>query len=157
VPVACQLPLHAAKVLFVFNINLEELPIKPLKVTPSMEFSNIFQFDLPISKKRIGLRTYESCCGHGKSSFKIWVKGLRHRNILILLRTMDIRYGCPLNWKAYAYMADMPYEDPESLLISSGELVGNTAYSQSLEIAENLTYYINHEAFLKIFSVRKSH
>jgi len=103
-----------------------------------------------------GLKTIESCCGHGKSPFRIYTEGksVHHRNFLILMRALDRRYGGPWEWQIQLIMNDMT-EDPMHVLISSGSSVGEAAYRQSLQIIDNIKDHLDHEAFQKLFRVGK--
>lgn len=38
------------------NVDLTELPIKPLKIEPAEAYSNLFRFKLPMSKKTVGFK-----------------------------------------------------------------------------------------------------
>jgi len=59
-----------------------------------------------------GLHTIESCCGHGKDVFKIYLIAETVNSLYLLTKSIDQRYGGPLTkdleiWKCNAYDVDV--------------------------------------------------
>jgi len=42
-----------------------------------------------------GIKTYESCCGHGTSPFSIWMTAESIEALYVIARCVDTRYGGP--------------------------------------------------------------
>lgn len=122
----------------------------------------------------MGLRTYASCCGHGKTAFRIWLhvnENCGIRALYPLLRVIDPRYGGPYHekgddgiaamhqtcWTVQAQDTDLP-ERPVTFLLES-PTVGQSAYDDAALLAKNLTELLvtvrTHEGLQEMFGLRK--
>jgi len=106
------------------------------------------------------LMTTESCCGHGKDTFDIWLVAKNLEGLYILARCIDRRYCGPvtetfdadknmtsyLPWKLLVEDSDMRMA-PIFHLESSSK--GELAYKQAKKIAKNIRYTLKHKACMK--------
>jgi hypothetical protein len=108
-----------------------------------------------------GLKTYESCCGHGKRSINIYFyvcSDITDKGLFILTRCIDRRYWkYGSDWKIELYVGDSLFEDkylPIGYLLHSN-IVGNEAYKQADNLIENIKYNLNHEGFMELYNLGK--
>lgn len=103
-----------------------------------------------------GLETVSSCCGHGKTPFRIFFY-LRDKtkinNLSVISRVMDRRYGGPVNWECVLEGTDAPEYMPY-FCITSGASRGEKAYAESIDIAENMSFHLQHENFIALFGIK---
>jgi hypothetical protein len=100
-----------------------------------------------------GLVTSESCCGHGRESFKIWFHLSDRKKIRFLTvigRVFDSRYGGLEGWSCYLDNCDVPKSCP-LFRIDSGDIKGAAAYRGAGKIAENIHGHLEHRAFSRAF------
>ena len=94
-----------------------------------------------------GLKTIESCCGHNENSFNIWFyirDEQKVHNLNLIGRVFDQRYGGISGWSCTLVNGDIP-NHAITFLISSGSIVGELAYEQSLQIANKVIEHCNHK------------
>jgi len=104
-----------------------------------------------------GIRTEESCSGHGQHPFKIWFRLRDHAKVKFLnvvARVFDRRYGGMPDWTCELDCSDLPHRTP-CFFISSGYFKGERAYDHSRRIAENIYYHLGHRAFCRAFLRRR--
>jgi len=106
------------------------------------------------------LMTTESCCGHGKDTFHIWVKARNIEALYVLARAIDRRYCGPTtevfdeerNMTAYVPWK-LLVEDIDSTMSVAFHLEssskGELAYKQAKKIAKNIRYTLKHKACMK--------
>jgi len=106
-----------------------------------------------------GIKTNESCSGHGKNSLNIWFKvGNTNKGLFFLTRCIDRRY-----WKyGHFWGIDLSVGDmfngkdlPICYRLNSGEIKGISAYKQAKSLIDNMNYHLNHEAFMKGYNLKK--
>lgn len=99
-----------------------------------------------------GLKTVDSCCGHGKHSFCIWfnIDRKKVRFLTVIGRVFDRSYGGIVGWSCYLHNTDVPKSCP-CFMIDSGEFKGVKAYKDSIKIAENIYKHLKHPAFCRAF------
>jgi len=103
-----------------------------------------------------GVETTESCCGHGERPFTVWLKAARLRDLAVLARAIDRRYGGPStqmplwnDWILSVEASDFPEKGVSLLLFS--RMMGKAAYEQADRIAENIEYWLRHPAFMALY------
>ncbi len=99
------------------------------------------------------LETHESCCGHGRDSFRIWFRVHRLRNLFVVLRAIERRYCGPPEWRCEGYCGDME-EYAVSFELTSRSVVGEEAYLQSRLIAGNIGEILAWPELLEMFDIR---
>ena len=101
-----------------------------------------------------GIRTLESCCGHGKHGFWVWFTVSQpFKNLTVVGRVFDSRYGGLEEWDCILDNTDSPEASPV-FYINSHTIMGPVAYEQANKIAENLDQHMKHLEFLKIFEIQ---
>lgn len=120
-----------------------------------------------------GIRTFESCCGHGKYPFQIWFEVRDPAGLFFLVRCVDRRYWeHGWRWQISLSVGDLMREDgyrPTHYLLESvvwwdgavrgedgkiteghgGKLtVGQEAYDQAQDLIENMNEHLNIERFM---------
>ena len=101
-----------------------------------------------------GIRTLESCCGHGRHGFWVWFTITEpYKNLTVVGRVFDNRYGGLEGWNCILDCTDCPETSPV-FLISSNQIMGPLAYDQANKIAENLDLHMKHPEFLHIFGIQ---
>jgi len=99
-----------------------------------------------------GVTTTGSCCGHGKSSFRIWLQVDSMKYLVILGRVLDKRYGCPIGWKLIVDNTDTPESCP-CFLLTSGFKRGPDAYSEAQLLVDSIQEHLKHKNFIKLFNI----
>lgn len=103
-----------------------------------------------------GIRTDESCSGHGTEPYKIFISVTDLRGLFFLARCVDRRYWRYGHlWKFDISVADV-YEDgilPTVFTLHSDKVVGDDAYEHALDLIENINYHAAHENFLKAYDL----
>lgn len=100
-----------------------------------------------------GLETTESCCGHHEDHFRIWFKVLKFRNLYVLVRNIDIRYGAPSGWTCEIQDTDLP-EDPLIFIVSSNKMHLADSYRESLIIVKGIKDFLENKKFMKMFGIK---
>jgi hypothetical protein len=99
------------------------------------------------------IQTMESCCGHGKDNFKIFLKvDNKQEGLFFLTRCVDRRYWkYGYLWKIELCVGDAFYNNRLPLIytLHSGDIIGEEAYNQSQSLVENMNYHLNHKNFIK--------
>jgi hypothetical protein len=100
-----------------------------------------------------GIVTTESCCGHGKSHFRIWFKATSFRGLFFVARCVDRRYFRH-RWDYTVSVGDMVINNilPTSFLLST-RVNGEEAYKQAEDLVENMNIHLNHKNFMKGFDL----
>lgn len=102
-----------------------------------------------------GIETFESCCGHGTSSFRIWFKLKDHskyNSLIVVARVFDLRYGGLIGWNCVLDNNDTPEFCP-CFLISSNGIMGERSYRESIIIADNIVSHLYNVKFREIFNI----
>lgn len=82
-----------------------------------------------------GIRTVDSCCGHGKFPFSVYMYADDARyTAIILFYVMEHRWNMRLRTDCTMYP---PY------IVLDSEEVGEKAYEQASDIAEDITAFMN--------------
>lgn len=99
-----------------------------------------------------GIKTFDSCCGHGSGPFSIFFEVTSDKGIFFLTRCADHRYWkYGYLWKIELSVGDM-YENnklPTHYRLHSGPIVEEDAYEQAKSLIENMNHHLNHVNFLK--------
>ena len=108
-----------------------------------------------------GIRTFESCCGHGKAPFMIFMRvstrpgprELRQEGLFFLTRCVDFRYWkYGSTWKIELQVGEVmsPNGDlPVIYMLHSGDVRGAEAYDQANDLLQNMVYHLNHKNFMR--------
>ena len=103
-----------------------------------------------------GVRTTESCDGHGKEPFQLFLqvdtKIHPAVGLFFLTRCVDRRYWQYGNlWKLELYVGDMFIDKklPIGYYLHSGNVKGEEAYRQAQSLVDNMNHHLNHMNFLK--------
>lgn len=108
-----------------------------------------------------GLRTYSSCCGHGKGVLTVWIRATRVSALYPLLRAIDVRYGGPDGravgweispWTLEACCTDLVGESVTFVL--SSRVRGAAAYAEGLEVAANLRSIAADDKVMEMFGIK---
>jgi hypothetical protein len=86
-----------------------------------------------------GIQTYESCCGHGTSDFRIWFGVTSLENLPILLYYLD---PCHVGFRWHCEAGTDCAMSPVRFHISS-ECKGQEAYEQAERIAVAINNYMD--------------
>lgn len=111
-----------------------------------------------------GLKTIESCCGHGEKPFMIWFQCdcSTQDGLFFLTRCMDRRYWKHgYDWSVSLEVGDTLQSDyilPTYFVLQSQSIhgkksVGKEAYKQAKSLIENMNFHLNHENFIKGFNI----
>lgn len=111
-----------------------------------------------ILNKLPGITTTESCCGHGKDSFQIFLKVNKKINagLFILARSLSNRYWKYGHlWKLEVIVGDVFRNQrlPINYYLHSGNIKGKQAYKQSQSLVNNIEYHLHHKEFLKYYKL----
>jgi hypothetical protein len=105
-----------------------------------------------------GIKTTESCCGHGKEPFRIWFKVDEgdHRGLFVLTRSVDRRYfEYGFEWDIVLSVSDAPKHPlPINFVLESKEQ-GSTAYLQAQALVDNINLHRRHKNFLKGYGLEE--
>ena len=106
-----------------------------------------------------GIKTTNSCCGHGAGQFSIFFEVTAETGLFFLTRCVDRRY-----WK-YGYLWGIElsvgdrYEPekgrprPVAYHLHSGPIVGEDAYAQAQDLVRNMNHHLNHKKFMEAFDL----
>lgn len=107
-----------------------------------------------------GVTTVESCCGHGKESFQVFIEvdTAVHpaAGLFFLTRCVDRRYWEYGHlWNFELHVADLSLSGrlPIVYYLHSGNVVGEEAYKQAESLLENMNYHLNHVNFCRGFNL----
>lgn len=91
-----------------------------------------------------GIMTVSSCSGHGQDSFSVFFRADSIKSLYPVTRLLDVRYGCPsMNWRCEVVDTDLFETDPVVFVVTSGLLVGKSAYRQANIIAKNIEEFMD--------------
>ena len=85
-----------------------------------------------------GIETYESCCGHGKYPYSIWVWFDDLKDILPLLYYLDSCHSNVSGWMCEAYTGC----DMRTVLFQIIGPVGEKSYKDSIIISEKIRKFV---------------
>lgn len=89
-----------------------------------------------------GVRTTESCCGHGKQPMRIWLRVKTVQNLFILARSVNRMYGGPVNNRTEFREWSVIVQDQDSgigvVFLLESSTKGRQAYRQANRIARNI-------------------
>ena len=89
-----------------------------------------------------GLRTFESCCGHGKQPMRIWLKAKMVQSLYVLARSVNRMYGGPVNNRTEFKEWFVIAQDKDSgmcvIFLLESSTKGRLAYRQANRIARNI-------------------
>lgn len=106
------------------------------------------------------LITFDSCCGHEKHTFDIWLEAKNLAGLYILSRCIDRRYCGPVTeqqeGKLTKYIPwNLLVEDCDRTMKPIFHLTSNIkgplAYKQAMKIAENIRYTLKHKNCMKLW------
>lgn len=100
-----------------------------------------------------GIRTTESCYGHGREPFRVFFRLVDRRKVRylsVVARAFSRNYGVPPGWSCTLHNSDVPRTTP-TFMVCSGPTVGNQAYRDSGYIASNIMGSLKHKAFCRMF------
>lgn len=100
-----------------------------------------------------GIETFESCCGHGRHEFWIWMFAKSVKSLFILSRVLDKRYyGFErFGWFCQIHCSDNP-DVAVTFWLRSRDL-GQPAYDQANQMAKAIDEALGHKASTKMFKV----
>lgn len=98
-----------------------------------------------------GVETTESCCGHWKDPFMVWMKVDSTPALHALSRSVDIRYGSPSGWSIIVDDTDLP-EMPILFRIQSTTR-GEMAYSEASAVANCVLGALESKSYKGAFGV----
>jgi len=105
-----------------------------------------------------GVKTTESCSGHGVDRFRIFFRVTDEKGLFFLTRCVDNRY-----WKyGYLWQIDLSVGDmmkengvrPIIYQLHSGPIVGEDAYNQAQDLIKNMNDHLNIPVFLEYFKLQ---
>jgi len=96
-----------------------------------------------------GIKTTESCCGHNRNRFRIWLTcDINYiRNINIISKALNRRYGGPSNNDNNEWVCSVYFSDRNSCLGKNHKIIvfciesfykGRKAYWEANKIAKNI-------------------
>lgn len=97
-----------------------------------------------------GVKTLESCSGHGKDCVSIFFRVTDIVGLFFLARCIDGRYWTYGNyWDITLTIADRMNKNTVPLLyVLRSKTKGNEAYKQLSDLIENMNHHLNHKAFI---------
>ena len=117
-----------------------------------------------------GIKTIESCCGHGEQPFMVWFTLEKEffENLHVVSRVMDRNYGGFVNveysdetwglgkgWRCQTSCNDTKMSGKLVFEINSGEFMGEKAYGQANRIAENIYWHLAHNNYCNGFGIKR--
>jgi len=101
-----------------------------------------------------GLDTVESCCGHGKKSFRVFLHADDVLALYWLARSLSRSYGPPhlFGWELVVTVSDISYNSNGDMrrdngdvvfMLTSGDNKGKKAYEQANELAKYILDDLN--------------
>lgn len=100
-----------------------------------------------------GVRTYESCCGHGKDNFEIFMKITDWDALFFINRCIDCRYF-QHNWTMRTIIGDRPLSYKATTFWLSSESRGERAYQEAMDLVDNMNYHLNHKVFMTAYKLK---
>lgn len=102
-----------------------------------------------------GIKTFCSCCGHGKKPFRIWFRSTTSQGLFFFARCADRRYWrFGNNWRITLDVGDDTNTLPINYCFESVVEHGETAYQQAEDLIENMRFHYNHGPFMEAFGLR---
>ena len=100
-----------------------------------------------------GIITTSSCSGHGTKELDVYFKATSFKGLFFITRCVDRRYFGH-HWNYTVSVGDMIIDGilPTSFNISS-KVVGEEAYKESIDLADNMNWHLNHPNFMKGFDL----
>lgn len=99
-----------------------------------------------------GIKTSESCCGHGKTPFRVWFSvECPLTGLFFVTRCCDRRYWeHGHEWSLTLSVGDLMKDDvlPIGFLLQSAVL-GEEANLQAIDLVRNMNLHLNHKNFIK--------
>lgn len=133
------------------------------------KFSGIHEYDEHMDEECIhlcdalnclpGVKTRESCCGHGDRPFTIWFSCTSDISLRFLGRCIDRRYWeFGSNWRIELENSDVNYDYSVFTLISHGywgnvlkNTLGSDAYNQANDLIDNMEWHLNCKPYIDAF------
>jgi len=106
-----------------------------------------------ILNKIPGIRTIESCCGHGKFRYEIFFVSKTINNLYAIARCVDIRYGGSSDWRCEVHDTDC-YKKPVIFSLNSGDKKGIKTYREARILAKSIRKVLKSGIHKKIFDKR---
>lgn len=106
-----------------------------------------------------GIRTVDSCCGHGKRPFLIFCvfEATDVRGLALLTRAMDRRYWRYGSlWSLTLTISDVydPANAASAITVTlESHTYGPPAYTQADDLVRNIEAHLNHAAYLEAFGL----
>lgn len=103
-----------------------------------------------ILNKIPGIKTTESCCGHRKFRYEIFFISKAIKNLYVIARSIDIRYGGSSNWRCEVHDTDL-CKRPVIFSLNSGDKKGIKAYREAHILAKSIRKILKSGIHKKIF------
>lgn len=100
-----------------------------------------------------GVRTFESCGGHGKRNFNVWLKCNNSKQLFPIIRQISRNYD-GVTWKLEAELTDMP-KTPVVFLLHSNGATGFLAYMEAEEIAKRIVRMLDDDNVMNMFNIKR--
>ena len=99
-----------------------------------------------------GVETLESCCGHGKQPFSVWLKCNNSKQLFPLIRQISHNYA-DNNWHCEAELTDM--ENRPVIFHLYSDKKGKEAYAEADEIAERILDFLKWDKVMEVFHIER--
>lgn len=102
-----------------------------------------------------GVETIESCCGHNKRPFRIWLKSENSRQLFPIIRSIAPSYcGFDSKWKLEVSYTDVD-NFPIIFYLHSNTIKGKICYDQSLLISNNILEFIANKKIMDYYHINQ--
>lgn len=106
-----------------------------------------------------GIRTHESCSGHGKKPVDIYIEPTSQKNLWLGLFFLGRcasdrywRYGREWTLSIDVEDCKRPEGPPLSLRLT-GTSVGEQSYTEASSLATSVVHHLNHKNFIKLYDI----
>jgi len=90
-----------------------------------------------------GIKTYESCCGHGTSPFSIWMTAESIEALYVIARCVDTRYGGPYQGDWTLKVEDTDTQDMPVIFHLHSPPTGSTDLKRLTMQADTISLHIH--------------
>lgn len=83
-----------------------------------------------------GIKTFESCCGHGKNPFRIWFTAENMKDLLIVVMAVNPEYCGQIGYSIQVEHSEYP---PKVIFLLEGPITNKIEHNEVIESIHRLT------------------